>query len=332
MEIYSFVKKIRIESFLIFLQIAHKYDILLDYFYIQELFFEMVTTYKGDFKMDMDSYYWEMVKKNIGVYSEQEQECLRNKKVIIFGLGGVGGYEAILFSRMGIGHITGVDPDEFEVSNINRQMLALSSVIGEPKAKVAEQVVKDIHPYISTNFIQTRVDEDNVIELIKGHDIVVEAVDDMPSRVIIHRTARELGIPSVGMSGSPPTRGFVSTFFPTGIPYEEALNISSVGCKLTNQELRQQIADIKKSRAWYSVEKGAPKEWAQDFCDGKAGWIITPMRAHLLSLFSFHEAIQVLTGREPLARAPKGIVMDLDSHIPVQVKEAPKGGWDYKTL
>ncbi|PFF16864.1 molybdopterin biosynthesis protein MoeB, partial [Bacillus anthracis] len=78
-------------------------------------------------------------------------------------------------------------------------------------AKVAEQVVKDIHPYISTNFIQTRVDEDNVSELIKGHDIVVEAVDDMPSRVIIHRTARELGIPSVGMSGSPPTRGFVST-------------------------------------------------------------------------------------------------------------------------
>jgi hypothetical protein len=51
-----------------------------------------------------------------------------------------------------------------------------------------------------------------------------------------------------------------------------------------------------------------------------------------LSLFSFHEAIQVLTGREPLARAPKGIVMDLDSHIPVQVKEVPKGGWDYKTL
>jgi len=136
----------------------------------------------------------------------------------------------------------------------------------------------------------------------------------------------------VGMSGSPPTRGFVSTFFPTGIPYEEALNVSIVGGKLTNHELRQQIADIKKSRAWYSVEKGAPKEWAQDFCDGKAGWIITPMRAHLLSLFSFHEAIQVLTGREPLARAPKGIVIDVNSQNPVQVKNAPKDGWDYTTL
>ena len=282
--------------------------------------------------MDMDSYYWEMVKKNIGVYSKAEQECLRNKRVIIFGLGGVGGYEAILFSRMGIGHITGVDPDEFEISNINRQMLALSSVVGTPKAKVAEQVVKDIHPYISTNFLQTKVDEDNVMQLMKGHDIVVEAVDDMPSRVIIHRTARELGIPSVGMSGSPPTRGFVSTFYPTGIPYEEALNVSIVGSKLTDPKLRQQIADIKKKRAWYSVEKGAPEDWAQDFCDGKVGWIITPMRAHLLSLFSFHEAIQVLTGREPLARAPKGIVIDVDSLTPVQVKDAPENGWDYATL
>lgn len=282
--------------------------------------------------MEPDLYYWEMVKKNIGVYSRTEQERLRKAKVIIFGLGGVGGYEAILFARMGVGHISGVDPDEFEISNINRQMLALSSILDEPKAKVAEKVVKDIHPYISTNFQQTKVDEDNVIELIKGHDIVIEAVDDMPSRVIIHRTARELGIPSVGMSGSPPTRGFVSTFFPTGIAYEESLNVSIVGQKLTDPDLRQQVADIKKGRAWYSVERGAPKEWAQDFCDGKVGWIITPMRAHLLSLFSFNEAIQVLSGREPLARAPKGILIDVDSPTPIQVKEAPEGGWDYKTL
>jgi molybdopterin/thiamine biosynthesis adenylyltransferase len=119
---------------------------------------------------------------------------------------------------MGIGHLTGVDPDVFEISNINRQMLATSRVIGKAKAKVAEEVVTDIHPYLSTNFLQKkRVDEDNVKELIQGHDIVVEAVDDMLSRVIIHRAARELGIPSVGMSGSPPTRGFVSTFFPNGI-------------------------------------------------------------------------------------------------------------------
>jgi tRNA A37 threonylcarbamoyladenosine dehydratase len=169
-----------------------------------------------------------MVSRNIGVYTKEEQAILQKKKVIIFGLGGVGGYEAILFSRMGIGHLTGVDPDVFEISNINRQMLATSRVIGKAKAKVAEEVGQTSIRISQQIFYKKKVDEDNVKELIQGHDIVVEAVDDMLSRVIIHRAARELGIPSVGMSGSPPTRGFVSTFFPNGISYEEALNVSVI--------------------------------------------------------------------------------------------------------
>lgn len=99
--------------------------------------------------MQVDAYYWEMVLRNIGVYTREEQAVLQKKKVIIFGLGGVGGYEAILFSRMGIGHLTSVDPDVFKISNINRQMLASSRAIGKAK-------VTDIHPYLSTNFLQKR--------------------------------------------------------------------------------------------------------------------------------------------------------------------------------
>ena len=281
---------------------------------------------------ESDSFYWEMVKKNIGVYTIEEQKRLREAKVIIFGLGGVGGFEAILCARMGIGYVTGVDPDEFEVSNINRQMLATVDSLGKSKASTAEEVLRSINPHISVRCIQANVDEDNVLELMKGHDLVIEAVDDIPSRVIVHRTARELGIPSVGMSGSPPTRGFVSSFFPDGIPYEKALNIPGAGEKLKNETLRQEIADIKKARAWYSVKQGAPKEWAEDFCNGKTGWIITPVRAHLLSLFSFHEAVQILTGREPLARAPKGVLINLDTETPVKVTTPPGGTWDYATL
>ncbi|WJQ82852.1 HesA/MoeB/ThiF family protein [Brevibacillus brevis] len=282
--------------------------------------------------MEVDSFYWEMVKKNIGVYTTEEQKRLKDGKVIIFGLGGVGGMEAILCARMGIGHVTGVDPDEFEVSNINRQMLATVHSLGKSKAATAEEVLQSINPYISVRCVQANVDEDNVLELMKGHDLVIEAVDDIPSRVIIHRTARELGIPSVGMSGSPPNRGFVSSFFPDGISYETALNIPGAGEKLTNEALRQEIADIKKARAWHSVKEGAPKEWAEDFCEGKAGWIITPVRAHLISLFSFHEAVQILTGREPLARAPKGVLINLDTETPVKVTTPPDGTWNYATL
>ncbi|MHB1361781.1 MAG: HesA/MoeB/ThiF family protein [Thermoleophilia bacterium] len=279
-----------------------------------------------------DIFYREMVDRNIGVYTWEEQERLRRSRVAICGLGGVGGYEAILCARMGIGSVTGVDFDSFEVSNINRQMLATMDTIDRPKADAMEEALKSINPGMEVNSHQTQVDEDNVADLLSGHDVVLEAVDDMPTRVIIHRTARELGIPSVGMSGSPPTRGFVATFLPDGVRYEDALNLPEPGKKLTDMELRQRIADIKKKRAWHSVKLGAPAEWAQAYCDSKASWIITPVRAHLLSLFSFHEVVQLLAGREPLAVAPKGILIDLSQQTPVVVSGAPPGGWDYATL
>ncbi len=277
-------------------------------------------------------FYREMTRRNIGVYSEEEQERLRRARVLICGLGGVGGMEAILAARMGIGGITGIDPDAFDATNLNRQMLATVSALGRPKAEVAAAVLRDINPHAEIRMVTAPIDEDNVCELMQGHDLVLEAVDDMPSRVIIHRTARHLGIPSVGMSGSPPHRGFVSSFFPDGVPYEKALNLPGLDRKLTDPALRREIAEIKKRRARYSVERGAPVWWAEAYAEGRAGWIITPVRAVLLATFAFHEAVQILTRRRPLAPAPRAILIDLDADPPVRVAGPPPGGWDPATL
>lgn len=196
-----------------------------------------------------NEFYNEMVKKNIGVYSIEEQEKLRNSKVIIFGLGGVGGMDAILCARAGIGNISGVDPDTFKISNINRQMLALSSTVDEYKSVATEKHLKDINPFLKTNFQNIKVTEENVYSLIKGHDIVLEALDDMPSRIIVHRAAKEMNIPSVSMSGSPPHRGFISTFLPNGISYESALNINTHGKKISDPEVTNFVQNLKKQRA-----------------------------------------------------------------------------------
>lgn len=279
-----------------------------------------------------EQFYREMTRRNIGVYTEKEQERLRRARVAVCGLGGVGGMEAILCARMGIGAVTGIDPDAFDTTNLNRQMLSSVSAIGEAKAAVAERVLREINPQLEVRMVRAAVDEDNAAALLAGHDLVLEAVDDMPSRVIIHRTARELGIPSVGMSGSPPHRGFVSTFLPGGVPYEEALNLPGMGRKLTDPALRREIAAIKVRRAWHAVERGAPAEWARAYEAGECGWIITPVRAYLLATFAFHEAVQVLAGRKPMAPAPRGLLIDLDANPPVRVAEPPPGGWDYATL
>ena len=276
-----------------------------------------------------DDFYYEITKKNIGVYTEEEQDKLRKGKVIIFGLGGVGGMESILCARSGIGHISGVDPDIFELSNTNRQMLAMTSTMNEYKSVAAENHLKDINPFLSTAFHNVRVTEDNVYDLIKGHNLVLEALDDMPSRIIVHRAAKALGIPSISMSGSPPHRGFVSSFLPDGIAYEDALNINTQGKSISDPEVTEFVQSIKKKRAQYSVSRGAPQSWANDFCSGKAGWIITPIRATLIAAFSCHEAIQILIGQSPLAPAPKGVLIDMDNLTnPVSVINPEKGYWE----
>ena len=279
--------------------------------------------------LSSSDFYNEVTKKNIGVYTIAEQTKLKNSRVIIFGLGGVGGMETILAARSGIGHITGVDPDIFELSNINRQMIAMTSTIGEYKSESTEKYIKDINPFISTDFHSIKVTEENVDELIKDHDLVLEAIDDMPSRIVVHRAAKKHGIPSISMSGSPPHRGFVSSFFPDGISYEDALNIPTKGKLMSDPEIANLVYDIKKKRAQYSVSKGAPQQWADDFCDGKAGWIITPIRASLLASYSCHEAIQILIGQKPLATAPKGIYIDMDNLTnPVEVIDPKSGYWE----
>ncbi|KEI35735.1 HesA/MoeB/ThiF family protein [Francisella sp. W12-1067] len=276
-----------------------------------------------------DEFYNEITKKNIGVYTKQEQTKLQNSKIIIFGLGGVGGMQAILCARSGIGHINGVDPDIFELSNINRQMIAMTSTIGKYKSQSTEEYLKDINPFLSTNFHNVKVTEENVDELIQGHDLVLEALDDMPSRIVVHRAAKKFEVPSISMSGSPPHRGFVSSFLPNGISYEDALNIPTKGKSMSDPEVANFVYDIKKKRAQYSVTQGAPQQWADDFCSGKAGWIITPIRASLIASFSCHEAIQILIGQKPLAVAPKGIYIDMDNLTnPVQVINPECGFWE----
>lgn len=278
-------------------------------------------------------FYKEMTKKNIGVYTQEEQDRLRDAKVIILGLGGVGGAIASLCARSGVGSISGVDPDRFELSNLNRQAFATIESLGKPKSETAEKCLLEINPHLHLCFTFAAIDEENAEALLKDHDVVIEALDDMPSRIIAHRAARKLGIPSIAMSGSPPHRGFVSTFLPHGIDYETALNLPTLGKSMQDPSVVELVQNIKKQRAENAVKYGAPQSWANDFCAAKVGWIITPIRATLIASFCAHEALQLLIKQEPLAVAPKGIIINLDNLLtPASVIDPELGYWDAGSL
>ena len=90
--------------------------------------------------------YAEAFKRNRGLITEEEQEKLRNSRVAIAGMGGVGGVHLVTLARLGIGKFTIADPDVFEVANFNRQYGATISNVGRNKAEAMAEAALDINP------------------------------------------------------------------------------------------------------------------------------------------------------------------------------------------
>ena len=102
------------------------------------------------------------------------------------GLGGVGAYAAEQLARAGIGRMTIVDGDVVNVTNRNRQLLALSSTQGRPKAEVMAERIRDINPDIELEAINQYMKDDAIIELVsKPYDYVVDAIDTVAPKVFL---------------------------------------------------------------------------------------------------------------------------------------------------
>lgn len=155
----------------------------------------------------------ERYKRNISSLSQEESDKLRDFKVCVVGCGGLGGYIIEMLARLGIGYITAVDYDKFEESNLNRQILSKESLLGNSKSKAAKDRVKEINSDVLVNIIDEKLSDINCLDIIKDHDIVVDALDSIKTRFILQEKCEELNIPLVhGAIGG--WFGQVSTIFP----------------------------------------------------------------------------------------------------------------------
>jgi molybdopterin/thiamine biosynthesis adenylyltransferase len=147
--------------------------------------------------MDLDDFYNRAFSRNRGLISEEEQQILKNTRVAIPGMGGMGGVHAATLARTGIGNFTVADFDEFDVHNINRQYGAMASTVGKLKASVMAEKVKDINPGADVRVFDVAIGADNVDQFLADVDVVVDALDvfAMDARRLIYRRAKELGIP-----------------------------------------------------------------------------------------------------------------------------------------
>lgn len=166
--------------------------------------------------------YDEAFSRNIGWVTKQEQRILRQKRVAIAGLGGVGGVHLLTLARLGIGAFHVADFDHFDIANFNRQVGATVSSLGKPKAQVLTALAMDINPELDIKVFETGVDQSNLTEFLSGVDVYIDGLDffAFSARQATFACCAKLGVPAI--TAAPLGMGTaVLTFIPGKMSFED---------------------------------------------------------------------------------------------------------------
>lgn len=138
------------------------------------------------------------------VAGEEMLERLASTRITVFGIGGVGSWCVEALARTGIGHITIVDPDVVVSSNINRQLPALHSTVGQPKVEVVGRRIHDINPLAEVVAIQDKYTPSNATQFnLERQDFVIDAIDSLADKAdLILRCTNPLTAPGLGFYSS----------------------------------------------------------------------------------------------------------------------------------
>lgn len=145
----------------------------------------------------------EQFKRTESLIGEDAVSKLLESRVIIFGVGGVGSYICEALARAGVGYMEIVDKDEVDVTNINRQLIALHSTVGKPKVEVCKERLIDINPNLDVVARQCFYLPEKSEEFdFSQYDYVIDAVDNVTAKIDIIYKAKEAGVPVISSMGT----------------------------------------------------------------------------------------------------------------------------------
>jgi tRNA A37 threonylcarbamoyladenosine dehydratase len=138
------------------------------------------------------------------LFGAEKLDRIRRAPVRVVGLGGVGAYAAEMIARAGVGRLTIADADTVAPSNINRQLVALHSTVGRPKAEILAERLSDINPEIELTVIQKYIRDEGTWELLDAapYDFVVDAIDTLSPKAALIKGALDRGLRLVSSMGA----------------------------------------------------------------------------------------------------------------------------------
>ena len=155
----------------------------------------------------------ERYSRNQTSLSTADQLRLLQGRVAIIGLGGLGGAVVEILARLGVGHLTLVDGDVFEESNLNRQLLSSPELLGTSKAEAARQRVAALNAAVTARVVAAFLTRENGREILNEVDLAIDCLDNIPSRLILENACNQAAIPlvSAAIAG---WSGQATTIFP----------------------------------------------------------------------------------------------------------------------
>jgi molybdopterin/thiamine biosynthesis adenylyltransferase len=213
--------------------------------------------------------------RNMRTFSLADQAVLLKARAGVVGLGGLGGAVVEILARVGVGRLVLVDGDRFEDSNLNRQLLSSVEGLSRPKADSALRRVAEINPSVAAEAHAEFLTAENADGILQGCDVVVDCLDNLPSRFDLEDACRRIGSPLVAAAVAG-TTGHVMTIFP-----------EDRGLRLV-----------------YGEPRGAPRKGAETALG------TVPFAVVLLASLECAEAVKILLKRGGLLRQ-KLLVADL---------------------
>lgn len=213
----------------------------------------------------------EQFARTIALLGEESINTLQQKKVAVFGLGGVGSYVVEALCRMGVGHLVLIDHDTIDITNINRQVYALHSTVGKDKVAVAKERCLDINPTVDiVVYKEFYVPDHNLEYMFRDCDYVVDAIDTVKAKVALIEVCHHQKIPILSSMGTAnkldPSQFTITTINQTSVcPL----------AKVMRRELKQR--GITKCKVLYSKEeaiKGTSILGSVSYVPASAGLLI----------------------------------------------------------
>lgn len=267
-----------------------------------------------------EDFYKQLFSRTSYIFSKEDIDRIRNAKIMIAGVGGVGSTTAYFLVRMGFKNFILIDFDIVETCNIGFQSYFYND-IGLYKVDALIKLLNNVNPYSTAKIYRTDIrylEKEVLINLIKESDVIVDGMDNILAKVYLSRMTMRVGKPLVNASQCGGAAR-VTIFVPGGLYYEEAFNLPTQD--LSDDELlhksygkinleEERIIEYKRRAFMYYQNDYITEEVIYKMASGEIPFQYIPGTSHIVGLITATEIIKLITGRNHI-RFPEVIHIDI---------------------